>query len=136
MMRVRTLVLPDLSPLPLWLQVLLYLTFAAACGVIWFLVRMGIIKGRDASPDKPGQTAQIAAVIVDSTALNRASDILAILAQKVADLTAALDRHLIDQREQREEQELDDAYQRGRNDAVREKEGRPVPPRSRPPRKP
>jgi hypothetical protein len=55
------------------------IAFAAVSAVLIWITRLGILEGRKADPAKDVPAAQVAAVIVDPTALNNA--------------TAALNRH-------------------------------------------
>jgi|GEM_PF-1686773 len=49
-------------------------TFGAVLAVIFGVRYLGLWQGRQASPSATTNTAQVAAVIVDPTALNRATD--------------------------------------------------------------
>lgn len=64
--------LPDLSPYPIWAQVLIYSILGVALALAFVVTRFGIAQGQKAAPATASQ-AQVAAVIVDPTALNHAS---------------------------------------------------------------
>lgn len=49
------------------------MVFAAVLAVIFAVRHMGLLSGANTSPDKSPAAAQVAAVIVDPTALNRAT---------------------------------------------------------------
>lgn len=52
------------------------IAFGVAAAVIFWVGRRGIMDGRLSSPENERPAAQVAAVIVDPTALNRATDAL------------------------------------------------------------
>ncbi len=58
--------LADLPPTAL-------ITFGAVLAVIFAVRFLGLFQGQNASPEKSAAAAQVAAVIVDPSALNRAS---------------------------------------------------------------
>lgn len=64
--------LPDLSPYPTWAQVLIYSILGISIAAAFLVTRFGIAQGQKAAPTGAGQ-AQVAAVIVDPTALNAAT---------------------------------------------------------------
>ncbi|RUT32661.1 hypothetical protein EMQ25_05810 [Arsenicitalea aurantiaca] len=61
--------LPDLTGLPPWAAV----SFGISLAVIFAFVWLGIKEGRRATPSGGSAAAQVAAVIVDSSALDRAT---------------------------------------------------------------
>ncbi|HEU5067053.1 MAG TPA: hypothetical protein VFT61_02555 [Sphingomicrobium sp.] len=65
--------LPDLSPLPVWAQLVVYGTLGISLAVIIAVARLGILQGQKSTPANNPASAQVAAVIVDPTALNHAS---------------------------------------------------------------
>src|SRR5690606_18777645 len=73
---------PDLSDLPVWAQVLIYGILGMSLAVAFVVARFGLLQGQKAAPAGASQ-AQVAAVIVDPTALNKAAD-------EVAGLTVAI----------------------------------------------
>ena len=73
----------NFTALPVWAQVLAIITFAASAGVFIVVTRLGISVGRSGIAQTPAPAAQVAAVIVDPTALNAA-------AGEVAGLTIAV----------------------------------------------
>lgn len=62
---------PDLSHLPAWAQVLVYAILGLSLGIAFIVARFGVNQGQKAAPAASSGTAQVAAVIVDPTALNR-----------------------------------------------------------------
>ncbi|WP_375597556.1 hypothetical protein [Devosia sp. Naph2] len=63
---------PDLSPLPIWAQVLVYSIFAVSLAVIIGMARLGLIQGKKAGASEPGK-AEVAAMVVDSSAIRAAT---------------------------------------------------------------
>jgi hypothetical protein len=63
------------------------IAFSAVSAIVIWVARLGILEGRKIDPAKGVPAAQVAAVIVDPTALNRMTD-------QVAALTATLDQIL------------------------------------------
>lgn len=53
--------------------------FGASVAIIFLVTRMGLLQGREAAPNHSAASAQVAAVIVDPTALNRLTDQVAAL---------------------------------------------------------
>jgi hypothetical protein len=62
------------------------IAFAAVSAVLIWITRLGILEGRRNDPGKDVPAAQVAAVIVDPTALNRLSDQAAALNATLKDL--------------------------------------------------
>jgi hypothetical protein len=75
--------LADLPPLAL---VTLGVTLALIIGIRW----LGLVSGEKASPANSPSTAQVAAVIVDPTALNKATDAVVDLTSEVNELNRGL----------------------------------------------
>lgn len=61
---------PDLTSLPPWAAI----AFGISLAIIWFVTRSGLAQGQRAIPATSSGAAQVAAVIVDPTALNRLTD--------------------------------------------------------------
>lgn len=90
--------LPDLSGLPIWAQVLIYAILGISIAIAFFVARFGVLQGQRAAPAAAAQ-AQVAAVIVDNTALNKLTGEVAGLAVAISEgnvtnraHTAATDR--------------------------------------------
>lgn len=64
---------PDISSLPPWAQMTLILAFGASSAIIVFVTRFGWQQGLKTKPDTPTSNVTLATVVVDATALNRAS---------------------------------------------------------------
>lgn len=75
---------PDISSLPPWAQMTVIVAFGVSVAIILLVTRMGLLQGRQAAPAHSAASAQVAAVIVDPTALNRLTD-------QVVALNAVLD---------------------------------------------
>lgn len=79
---------PDLSVLPTWLASLppwLALVFVVCAAITYVVIKTGYLQGGREAEGGGGHHAQVAAVIVDPSALNQ-------LSARVADLVAAVDR--------------------------------------------
>lgn len=81
--------LPDLSQLPPWAVIAFGISLAVIFGLAW----LGERRGKNASPANAQSSAQVAAVIVDPTALTAAAGEVAGLAVAVTDATLALRAH-------------------------------------------
>ena len=64
---------PDISSLPPWAQVAVILAFGISSAIIVFVTKFGFQQGLKMTPEAAASKAPVAGVIVDSTALNRAS---------------------------------------------------------------
>ncbi|OJU70975.1 MAG: hypothetical protein BGO05_05825 [Rhizobiales bacterium 63-7] len=64
---------PDISSLPPWAQVAVILAFGVSSAIIVFVTRFGFAQGLKMTPEAAASKAPVAAMIVDSTALNRAT---------------------------------------------------------------
>lgn len=84
-------VIPDLTGLPTWAQVLIYSMFGLALAGGSLTVWLGLINGKKA-PATPANQAEVAAIIVNPVALQEASAQVKNLAYKVEQLTDALER--------------------------------------------
>lgn len=73
--------LPDISSLPPWLA----LVFVICAAITYVVIKVGFKQGFSA-PASAASQAQVAAVIVDPTALNRATSAVGDLTEGVADL--------------------------------------------------
>jgi hypothetical protein len=83
---------PDLSGLPVWAQVLIYAILGLAIAIAFLVARFGLLQGSKASPEAGGQ-AQVAAVIVDPTALNKATAEVAGLSVAITEATVVARTH-------------------------------------------
>ena len=84
-------VIPDLTGLPTWAQVLIYGIFGLALAGGSLTVWLGLINGKKA-PSTPNTSAEVAAVIVNPAALQEASSQVKNLTYKVEQLTDAIER--------------------------------------------
>ena len=73
--------LPDISSLPPWLA----LVFVVCAAITYVVIKVGFKQGFSA-PTSSAAQAQVAAVIVDPTALNRATAAVGDLTEGVVDL--------------------------------------------------
>lgn len=85
--------LPDLSGLPIWAQVLIYTILGLSIAVAFLVARFGVAQGAKASPAASAAQAQVAAVIVDPTALNKAAGEVAGLAVAITEAMAVVRAH-------------------------------------------
>lgn len=83
-------VLPDLSALPLWAQILIYSIFGISVSIVVILTMLGYKGGMKSSPSTNGGSAKVAAVIVDPTALNAAAAAVKELSEDVRDLNRTI----------------------------------------------
>lgn len=81
-------VLPDLTGLPLWAQIIVYCIFGFSVSIPVILTMFGYKNGQKNIPN-PG-SAQVAAVIVDPTALNLHTSAVKELSDDVRDLTRVI----------------------------------------------
>lgn len=65
----QSIELPDLTSLPNWVQVIFYVTFAVGTAITILAARFGLLRSRSSINDH--SKAEVAAVIVDSSAINR-----------------------------------------------------------------
>jgi hypothetical protein len=65
--------LPFPDDLPDWARTITYVIVAAGIGIAFLVARLGLLQGRKTPPAGNPGAAQVAAVIVDPTALNRLS---------------------------------------------------------------
>lgn len=100
--------LPDFSGLPDWAQGVLYTVAAISLGITIVVPRMGFTLGKSKPQVAATNTTQtVAAVIVDPTALNRHSDAVLVLADKLGKFGEQLD-------DMREQMRVDAAAASGR----------------------
>lgn len=116
---------PDLSGLPMWAQILGYAIFGIGVAAIGLITRFGFRMGRTTPPASSDKAATVAAVIVDPEALNRATDAVLSLNGTIGRLTDLVGQHVADQREEREEREVEEKAQRRAEEIVRERARRP-----------
>ena len=117
--------LPDLSGLPHWAQWIAYVVLAVSLGIVGFVARYGWMMGQRKEGSSKG--AEVAAVIVDPEALNRATDAVLALNASVERAADLLGQFIADSREERREQEIEDAREQGRVEGRAERR----PPRQR-----
>lgn len=115
--------LPDLSPLPGWVQVVAYIVLAVALGVAGFMARFGYVMGRG-NNGAPEKSAEVAAVIVDSRALDRLTDAAVKLEAAISHGTDVLAQLVADGREDRQDREIEDEVQRRLDQQLREQRSR------------
>lgn len=84
--------LPDISSLPLWAQILCYGVVGVSMATVFIISSLGFLKGKSEGPMKASDApkAQVAAVIVDPTALIRATEAVMALTRQLEDHTEAL----------------------------------------------
>lgn len=80
---------PDLSPFPAWAQVLVYSMFGISLAVIIGLGRVGIIHGKKDGSGGSGK-AEVAAMIMDASAIRDAAMAVEALTSAVTSLTGAV----------------------------------------------
>lgn len=102
---------PDLTGLPGWAQVIGYGLFAASLAVIGVMTRFGFRMGQTTPPTGPA-SAEVAAVIVDPEALNKATAAVLRLEGTMDRLTDLVGQHVADLREEREEQAIEEEVDR------------------------
>ena len=83
---------PDLSDLPVWAQVLIYAILGVSLAVAFVVARFGLLQGQKAAP-AAAASAQVAAVIVDPTALNAAAGAVDGLTVAVTEATIVARKH-------------------------------------------
>jgi len=88
---------PDLTNFPLWAQILIYSILAVSIGVATAFSWLGYIKGKTSTASPPSTNqAQVAAVIVDPTALVAATNAVIDLTKNVSNLTEAIERMTVE----------------------------------------
>lgn len=118
--------LPDVTGLPLWAQIV----FVAAGALVYFVVHLGIQRGKVSRPGTSGR-AEVAAVIVDSAALDRLTAAAEAMNVTIAETNHLARQHLEDLRVQRDEAELDAAEERGYQRGLKQPRKRRPPSRPR-----
>ena len=63
---------PDLSPLPIWGQVIVYSMFGISLAIIIGIARLGLMQGKRAVTADPGK-AEVVSMVVDSSAIREAT---------------------------------------------------------------
>lgn len=79
-------VLPDLSTLPFWAQFLIYTIFGVSVSVVAILTFLGFKMGQKNTPS-PSDQARVAAVIVEPSALNAATNAVSGMTIELRELT-------------------------------------------------
>lgn len=79
---------PDLSALPVWGQVIVYSIFGISLAVIIGIARLGVVMGKKAGTSDPTK-AEVAAMVVDSSAIRSAAASVDGLTVAITGLTVA-----------------------------------------------
>lgn len=83
---------PDLSAYPPWMQALFIIAFAVSLAVGFVVAKLGIQQGQKAVTRPDDNSAQVAAVIVDATALNKATGEISGLAVVLTQVRATMEK--------------------------------------------
>lgn len=116
--------MPFPDDLPEWARALTYVIVAVGIGVGVIVARFGVLQGRRATPSNDPSKAEVAAVIVDSKALNAATDAVLALNGTMAHLADLIGQRLVDAREEREERERDEQVEAEVERRLKEREER------------
>lgn len=86
-------VLPDISNLPLWAQILCYSILGISMATVFGLSALGFLRGKAEGPLRSAESpkAQVAAVIVDPTALLAVKDAALSLKVSIDSLSESMD---------------------------------------------
>lgn len=79
---------PDLSPLPIWAQVLVYSIFAVSLAIIIGMARLGLVQGKKAVTSDPAK-AEVVAMTIDASAIRAATAAVEGLTVAVTSLVVA-----------------------------------------------
>ena len=126
--------LPDLSSLPVWLQVFLYTIFGVSTIIAFLASRFGLLKGRSAPADTRRHATQISMATLDDTAIREATKAVSSLAASMNRLGDVAERYMADLNAQREKDEDTRIEERGYQRGLDEKAARHTPNPKRPPR--
>ena len=105
--------LPDLSSLPLFVRVVAYAVFGGGIGVVMLNAVMGYLRGKNSTPADRTDSAQLAMVTLDSSAIREHTAAMKEVGAQLGQLTAVGQRYLTSLEERQEEDELRAAEQRG-----------------------
>lgn len=124
---------PDLSAYPPWINSLAGALFAVGIAIITIATFFGQLRGRQVPLEARHDSAQLAMVTLDSSAIREHTRAVTVVGEQLTRLNALGDRYLESLEQRQEEDELRAAEQRGYERAQAE---RGKPPRRPPPKKP
>lgn len=124
--------LPDLSSFPLFVRIIAYAVFGGGIGIVMLNAVMGYLRGKNVPADTRGDSAQLAMVTLDSSAIREHTVAMKEVGVQLGLMNIIGRQYLTSLEERQEEDELRAAEQRGyeqgrRNVHVAARRNKPVP---------